>query len=29
LKEISEAREEISEGHVVDAGALRAKYLTR
>jgi antitoxin YefM len=29
LKEISEAREEISDGHVVDAGALRAKYLTR
>ncbi len=29
LKEISEAREEISHGHVVDAAALRAKYLPR
>lgn len=27
LKEISEARQEISKGRVVDAGALRAKYL--
>lgn len=27
LEEIKEAREEISKGHVVDAGALRAKYL--
>jgi antitoxin YefM len=29
LKEINEAREEIAEGRVVDAGALRAKYLAR
>jgi len=29
LKEISEARQEIAEGHVVDAEALRAKYLAR
>ncbi len=27
LKEIGEAREEIAEGRVVDAAALRAKYL--
>lgn len=29
LKEISEARGEISEGRFVDAAALRTKYLTR
>lgn len=29
LKEIAEARKEISAGHVVDAAALRAKYLAR
>ena len=29
LKEINQAREEISVGHVLDAAALRAKYLPR
>jgi prevent-host-death family protein len=29
LREISRAREEISEGHVLDAETLRAKYLSR
>ncbi|MHB1987845.1 MAG: hypothetical protein ACYCSF_07655 [Acidimicrobiales bacterium] len=29
LKEINQAREEIAEGHVLEAEALRAKYLAR
>lgn len=29
LREIDEARDEIAKGHVVDADALRAKYLNR